>query len=80
MLRAAATARPALVAVALSVTSTPHISFPLKVLHFDDDDLHHLDRIALQAGPILQNKTDLTTLAYTYSLQLGHDGTFSWYR
>ena len=41
------------------------------VIHFDDDDFHHSDRIAAQVGPILRREAGLTTLAYSYALMLG---------
>ena len=49
------------------------------ILHFDDDDLHHPDRIGLQAGPILREEASLSTLGYSWGVHVRNDGV-SWFK
>lgn len=49
------------------------------ILHFDDDDLHHPDRIGLQAGPILREEASLSTLGYSWGVHVRKDGV-SWFK
>ena len=50
------------------------------IVHFDDDDLHHPQRLVAQAGPILRNEADMTTIEYSHAVRLAPNSKPTWFR
>ena len=49
-------------------------------MHWDDDDIHHADRVVVQAGPVLRGEAAMTTLQRTWLAQVDvKGGAVAWF-